>query len=1299
MVHAALGVVKDNKCSLYTLHCHIICSQLVSFQYCEISKANFFHPAQKAMKKLHSIAGFLFFLVCASVINAQDACLNVTKLPIQNFRSFKGILPDGCSNYTWVFHVRYDPDMLFAKFSSFDLTDMFDVVNIKTNHSEWVFTSTSMNTDDYIITNSSEIVINLFTNGKTRSEPLFTLDLFTQACGGTFTDKGNLTCNSTEKSGSKFYQLVVPKDQQVIGRLNNLDDAEDVEFYEGYNNKSAPLAVFTKNSPRHDVFSETNAMLVIVNSPKASSNFDATFRSDPNHTNFIGQEMSGIWELVDAAPLLNYTWLINPKGPDTDFVALTINEFDAKLNDILTISEGLAYKPILVLNESLTSQRSFYFPIKTGVRVDLLKAKVASTKEISVIITYSIAKDCSQLLESAPDSIASPGYPSQYFYNAKCQWSISNKNLQTYRLIVKDLNISSTDKLTYDYKTKTTAIDSQSGDIAFNEAVTVNWTSSINKALIQQSPRGFSLNFKTYDFGYPITVKPNASLKFSAVNKPYKCFWTVDAPRDGDEINNIQFTITTAKTITVLPLVIYDGGDSEAKILSVTFKDGKFVGTSRTNKLMLEILADKQVPAFEILFTENVCTKRQQCQTVKMCMHPEWKCDGLNSCGDWSDELYCHSSAMSCGGEQNRTLSDNSSTTVTLNDTIKFGEELNCVWKINTTAGRTLVALFGAQVLNNTLEMIVISDGKNLDTAVKIMELTSESPNTQDNIITASNTLWVTYFNFYGSEKSNFTLFITTQRAGSRVNGTKTHNITIPTQLKNETQLYEIIVNNNEQVETMFKPSKKTLPDWTLTFYDGFSVNALPLAVVKSESVNNPVVATTNKILVKAERFHDISSGVLDIKSLPTGANFVNQTDAGSLYLTAVEPQVYTWQIKPNSVKKGVEINGVINLKLSKLKLLSNDSLVVLCDDDRDGKAVALFSSSVNSAKVLHIPLKSGAFIKYNSTHKTSNDPDYAILSASYEVLPSCKQDIQLVNYDPQIVSSPGYPNIYPINAACNWNVTVPKGKLIHIVFNDFNLNEKHPLKVTSNTSTVLLAYNSTLPDDLLIVYESANIVWNSSRYDEKDNLGRGFLLSVRMLDCGGNITLEKGNFSTPKVNTSIHCGWAATVPQYTKDKDKKLNVVKFDVEPLTHPNMIIYNGGSSHSPILGNASKDELSLTNTLLFFYTYIPKNESKKNIHLSDSINVTFTANVCNRTCNASHLCMHDDWICNGVNDCGDNSDEVNCVHPPPTPPKPTPAPECPGCGAGWIVLSVIIGLIIGALLAIGIPILYRRFFGGA
>lgn len=53
-----------------------------------------------------------------------------------------------------------------------------------------------------------------------------------------------------------------------------------------------------------------------------------------------------------------------------------------------------------------------------------------------------------------------------------------------------------------------------------------------------------------------------------------------------------------------------------------------------------------------------------------------------------------------------------------------------------------------------------------------------------------------------------------------------------------------------------------------------------------------------------------------------------------------------------------------------------------------------------------------------------------------------------------------------------------------------------------------------------------------------------------------------------------------------------------------------------------------------------------------------------------CHTTDRCITDPMICNGINDCGDFTDEMYCGdHPRPSPPTPTPAPT----GGGMNKLS--------------------------
>lgn len=84
---------------------------------------------------------------------------------------------------------------------------------------------------------------------------------------------------------------------------------------------------------------------------------------------------------------------------------------------------------------------------------------------------------------------------------------------------------------------------------------------------------------------------------------------------------------------------------------------------------------------------------------------------------------------------------------------------------------------------------------------------------------------------------------------------------------------------------------------------------------------------------------------------------------------------------------------------------------------------------------------------------------------------------------------------------------------------------------------------------------------------------------------------------------------------------------------------------------------------------------------------------------RTCGDNKRCILPDWNCNGINDCGDNYDEIHCNVTVPVPtPAPVPIVESGGV-SGWVIVLLIIPMSIGVgvLMTLFGPLLLTRLRG--
>jgi len=497
-------------------------------------------------------------------------------------------------------------------------------------------------------------------------------------------------------------------------------------------------------------------------------------------------------------------------------------------------------------------------------------------------------------------------------------------------------------------------------------------------------------------------------------------------------------------------------------------------------------------------------------------------------------------------------------------------------------------------------------------------------------------------------------------------------------------------------------------PTDSITFYDGLSTGDPMIARFGADDPFYPVFSSGREMLIEASGF--LTDGKLTT-SYFTGSFFsgevqpqnqVSVGNEGSYSLRADKfPVEAEWLIQ-NPAHNTVELvltsiylgeaNTNVSASVNVYNGLAESSLVL----------ANIYPESLDS-NLPKMYMESGVRVNYKS-EGTASLSEQLLLQGAYRIIPACGGPIATVSHDNFAVSTPNFPDRYPFNADCKWNYTIRANHSVHVSFVNFDLTQKHFVRVEatveqleseveSNVSSVSYGQygGSVAPDDLIVVGEDMMMEFSSISDGTNDwTVAQGVMANLRLLNCGGNLTSSTGDLTSPAAsNTSDLCVWIINVPAVGKENGS-VNIIEFDLE-ITKPDdksfsLILKDGPSSTSadmPIELKAGKQAKVQSR---FNQLYVEYDKPAGQSSSALGFKITYDTYECPaaQQC-ANGVCMHKNWKCDGVDDCGDFSDEKDCNVVPS---------NKKSYGPVEMFLMFVVSLAVGIALACLVPPLYRK-----
>ncbi|XP_072106302.1 suppressor of tumorigenicity 14 protein homolog, partial [Mobula birostris] len=259
-----------------------------------------------------------------------------------------------------------------------------------------------------------------------------------------------------------------------------------------------------------------------------------------------------------------------------------------------------------------------------------------------------------------------------------------------------------------------------------------------------------------------------------------------------------------------------------------------------------------------------------------------------------------------------------------------------------------------------------------------------------------------------------------------------------------------------------------------------------------------------------------------------------------------------------------------------------------------------------------------------------------------------------------QEFTSPGYDgNGYPNNVHCQWVLRADQDHVIYLEFQDFNTDDDcgndfvmvHDSLSPAEDDVITKKCGKRPSSHHLAVLSSGPVMLVTLLSDESARY-RGFKATFHQLphmtQCGGTLTAIAGNFSTPYYPAfyppNINCVWTIKVPS-----DMKIRM-KFEMFRMEEPGVWSRNCIKDYMEINGKRYCGDYSLLNfkfDVSEVQIWFHSDESHTDKGFVGKYAAFNPSNPCpGEFACRSGLCISQSLRCDGWNDCGDLSDELNC-----------------------------------------------------